>query len=288
VNTVRLLPGDSLFVFDAGGPRVTVFDPVSRRVAHTANLGTAGLVFPYWLQPTANGDALVAAYRAAYGIGPDGRQRGARREVVRLLNGDASVRQDSVLSLPEYEAIPLTLDGNAVGELFDPFGNRTLVASDGRSLFTAWTGGWSIDVHSLDGKTLRTIRPSVPPVPRAITRAEMDSVIHSMASGLIPEPRVRRAMEGVTHRDWPLLQDMLVDDTGRIWLAETGLRGEPLHWLAIGQRGELLARFDVPVNVSIRLIRGSTAYGVSRDENDVPRVVVYDLKPATSSPPKRS
>ena len=113
-------------------------------------------------------------------------------------------------------------------------------------------------------------------------------MVRAISNPMVPEPLVRRAMEGVPHRDWPLLQDLLVDDGGRIWLAETGQRGEPLHWLAFAETGALLARFDVPVNVSVKLIRGNTAYAISRDENDVPRVVVYDLKPATSTPVKRS
>jgi hypothetical protein len=288
VQEVRILPGDSLFVFDAKKSRLTVFAPASDRPAQTVSLATAGLIFPHWLLPLGSEPGFVAVYNAAFGMAPAEGARGGRREVVRLLNPDASVRQDSVLSLPEYEALQVRLGETGMAALFDPFGRRSLVASDGRRLYTAWTGDWRVDVHSLSGKLLRTVRPNVPAVPRPITPAERDSVVRALSSPMIAEPVVRRAMEAADHRDWPLLQALLVDDAGRIWLAETGLRGEPLHWLAIDERGELLARFDVPVNVAIRLIRGSTAYGIARDENDVPHVVVYDLKPTSTTPAKRS
>jgi hypothetical protein len=39
---------------------------------------------------------------------------------------------------------------------------------------------------------------------------------------------------------------------------------------------------DLPENVSLRVVRGGRAYGIELDPDDVPRVVIYELKPAAT------
>jgi len=41
---------------------------------------------------------------------------------------------------------------------------------------------------------------------------------------------------------------------------------------------------DLPENVSLRVVRGRMAYGVELDEDDVPRVVIYELRPLRPAP----
>lgn len=287
VGGVRLLPGDSVFVFDAHASRVTVFPPASDRPAYSVNVGTGGLLFPYWVQPVPREGALLALYRAAYGMSADGGPRGHRRETMRLLNGDASLRRDSVLSFPEYEAVPFE-SGGAKGVLFNPFGRRMLVAMGAGRVYTAWSGGWSIDVHSPAGKLLRTIRPAGEPRPRPIEPAERDSVVDMLANPYAPKAIVGRALDAVGNRTWPVLQDMVVDDRGRIWLAVTGMRGENVHWTAFDEHGSRVGGFDLPEGVRLHRIRGDAAYGVRLDADDVPEVVVYDLLPAADGPLARS
>lgn len=280
VGGVRLLPGDSVFVFDAVSARVTVFPPASDRPAYTVNVGTGGLLFPYWVQPVPREGALLALYRAAYGMSADGGPRGHRNETMRLLNGDASLRRDSVLSFPEYEAVAFENNG-ARGVLWNPFGRRMLVAMGGQErVYTAWSGGWSIDVHSPSGRLLRRIRPAGEPRPRPIEPAERDSVVRMLANPYAPQAVVRRAMDAVGNRTWPMLQDLVVDDRGRIWLAVTGMRGEEVHWTAFDDAGRRVGGFDLPEGVHLHRIRGDVAYGVRLDADDVPEVVVYDLRPA--------
>lgn len=284
VNVVRLLPGDSLFVFDAGATRVTVFGPGADRAAYTVDVGTRNLLFPYWASPVPAQRALVAAYRSAYGATVDGSPRGKQSEFLRLLNGDASLRRDSVLSFPEYEAIPLMSGGQTRGELFNPFGRHMLLQAAGDRVYTAWTGDWKIDVHSVSGEKLGTIVPSVSANPRPITSAEMDSVIGTMTIPGFGRATIERAMAGAGNKTWPLLRDMVVDDVGHVWLAATGLRGEPVHWIGFDEHGARVGAFDLPENVTIRVLRNHVAYGVRLDENDVPHVVVYDLQPAHPDP----
>lgn len=286
VNNVRLLPGDSLFAFDAGAERVTVFPPNSDHPAYSVNLSTAGLVFPFWVAPSSDG-GMLAMFRAAYGVGPDGKERGPSVELLRVLNPDASIRRDSVLKFPEYEAVNIN-KGEMQGTLFSPFGRRMLFADVGDRVYSAWSGNWKIDVYSTAGAHLRTIEPGEPPRPRPVTQAEMDSVVESMASHIpFPRPVLQRAMEDAGRSTWPLLRQLLVDDAGRIWLAVAGQRGESDHWVAVDEQGRRVGAFDLPASVKLHVIRGDSAYGVALDADEVPHVVIYDLKPVHPEP-KRS
>jgi hypothetical protein len=287
VNAVRVLPGDSLFAFDAAAARVTVFGPASDRPAHTLSLSTAGLFFPYQVARLPDG-ALLAVFRAAYGVGPDGGERGPRKETIRLLNPDASLRRDSVLTFPEYQALEVA-QGNVQGALFSPFARQMLVAVDGDRVYSAWSGDWRIDVHTATGRDLGTIHPAGQPQPRPVTGAEMDSVVSAIKAD-VPFSRetIQRAIDAAGNRTWPLLQAIMVDDAGTIWLAVTGQRGEPVHWIGVDGQGRRVGAFDLPGRVKVHLIRGGTAYGVSLDDDDVPHVVIYDLKPVHPQPARPS
>jgi len=287
VNDVRILPGDSLFAFDGGASRVTVFGPESQRPAHMVSLSTANYVFPYMVMPVTGG-SMLGVFRAAYGDMPDGKPRGRRHDTVRLLNPDASVAVDSVLAFPEYEAVEIK-QGPVEGALFSPFGRETLLANAGDRVYAAWTGSWQVEVYSTRGRHLASIRPENPPQPLPVTGAEMDSVTEKMSGGGLPFERqmVRRSLEQAGRDTWPLLNQMLVDDAGRIWMAPTARAGEPLRWVAVDEQGRRVGAFETPARVKLHLIRGDTAYGVALDADDAQHVVIYDLKPVHPEP-KRS
>jgi hypothetical protein len=286
VNSVRVLPHDSVLAFDAGVSRVTVFAPVAERAAYTIDFAGPAQFFPYAVQRVSDG-GFLGVYRAAYGDARMGGHPGQRVEVMRLLNPDASLRQDSGLKFPEYEAVDL--DGPMRGTIFSPWGRQTLVAVHGDRVYTAWSGEPLVEVHSTTGKHLATIRADGPFPERPITSAEFDSVASETVKGLpLPLEPVRRALEKSGKRTWPLLQDLLVDDAGVVWLAVTGERGEGVHWIGVDERGRRVAAFDVPDRVRIHLIRGRAAYGVQLDDDDVPHVVIYDLKPQPTRTQERT
>jgi hypothetical protein len=287
VTAIHILPGDSIFAFDGGSARVTVFPPGSERPAHMLSMSTANLLFPHWVDPLPGG-GMLAAFHPAFGDTPDGSARGKRMELLRLLNSDASVERDSLLTFPEYEAVQID-HGPFQGALFSPFGRRTLYAAAGDRVYTAWTGGATVEAYSPTGKHVATIRLADAPPLRAVTRAEMDSVVTSMQKGL-PFGRqvIQRAMEGAGNWNWPLLRQLLVDDSGRIWLAVNGQRGEPVHWIAMDEQGRRVGAFDLPESVKLFVIRGDAAYGVEKNADDVQRVVAYRLDAVHARPAGRA
>lgn len=278
VATVGLLPGDSLYAFDMGHGRLTVFAPGTFRVAYTSQIGREQLFSPDDARLVQGGRLAVAMFTAAYGSFDDRETRGARKTVVRLLNADGSLRKDSVLAVGERENLILH---NPEAISINPFGRMTHFAfASGDRIVSAWSDSLKFEVHDIEGRHLRTVRPAHAPPRRPITGHDRDSVSAALANDLVPATTIRRALEQYPATTWPLLQAMLVDDQDRIWAAITGTRGEPVHWTAFDMKGKPVAQVDLPENTRLRVVRGSRAYAVEVDDDDVPQVVVYDLAPS--------
>lgn len=284
LTDVQVLPRDSIYAFDGGLSRVTVFPPSSDKAAYSVNVGTNSMLFPYWVRAVTSRRTLFAAYRAAVGDGDGRGLHGRRKDVVRILNPDGSILRDSVISFEEAEA--LIFHGSVEGVAQNPFGREPVFALGGDDrLYAAWSGALAVSVYSADGKPTTTIRPTIAVNPRRITDHDRDSVIQSL-SPTFPAAAVRRAFAEIGSDSWPLFRDMVVDDADRVWLGLLGGHGEPVHWTAFDQAGAQVASMDLPENVSLRVVRGRMAYGVERDADDVPRVVVYELRPIRPPPPR--
>jgi hypothetical protein len=281
IQGIRVLPGDSVYAFDVGLERATVFGPGSQRPAYSVELGTNAMLFPYWAAPSASARKVFAAYRASFGEGDGRGENGHRKEVLRILGPDGSIERDSVVVFNEAEA--LFLHGAVEGVALNPFGRSPVfdLGSDGH-VYAAWNGSLEIAVISADGKRVRTIHPRIEATPRPITGRDRDSMVAVLRKN-VPPAEVRRAFAAIGSDSWPLYREMVVDDAANVWLGLLGKHGEPVHWTAFDQNGAQVARMDLPENVSLRVVRGRRAYGVELDQDDVPRLVIYELRPAGSA-----
>jgi hypothetical protein len=240
------------------------------------------MLFPYWVRAVTSRRTLFAAYRASVGEGDGRGLHGRRKDIVRILNPDGSILRDSVLAFDEAEV--LMLHGAVEGVARNPFAREPVFALGGDDrLYAAWSGALTVSVYSADGRPTTTIRPTITANPRRITEHDRDSVVQSLSPS-IPTAVVRRAFAEIKSDSWPLFRDMVVDDADRVWLGLLGGPGEPVHWTAFDQTGAQVASMDLPENVSLRVVRGRMAYGVELDEDDVPRVVVYELRPIRPPP----
>lgn len=278
VGTIGLLPGDSLYAFDPGHRRITVFTPTTFRPAYNTQIGQNQLFPAYDARLVQGGRSAVAMFQAAYGSYDDREIKGPRKTVVRLLDADGSLRKDSVLAVGERENLILH-SPEAIS--INPFGRMTYFAlASGDRIVSAWSDSLKFEVHTVEGRHLKTVRPSYAPPRRPITSRDRDSVSAALGNDWVPATTIRRALDRYPPTTWPLLQEMIVDDRDRIWAAITGARGEPVHWTAFDMEGNRVAQLDLRENTRLRLVRGTRAYAVETDDNDVPQVVVYDLTPS--------
>jgi hypothetical protein len=275
-NSIDLLPGDSLFVFDGQQQRATVFLPYTADVAYTVRLRQPGFVFAMGIRPIRGTQGFIGLYRTAVGD-----VRGTdlvRRDVIRVLNPDGSVRRDSVLTLREPELAELDGPGGH-GYFWPPFARRGLVAfgPDGR-IYSAWSDTARIDIHDVNGRAAGTIRPKVDA--RALPLPEQ--VVDSFAALMAPDPQPRGPALQALRRwsTWPVLESMLVDDQSRVWLKLRTEDAAPGTWMAFRETGERVGSVRLPPNAHPRLIRGDRVYAALLNEVDVPTLVVYQLVPS--------
>ena len=267
INDVRLLPGDSLLVVDPAQARISVFRPHSAVLDHTRPLGDEPGELVVQVAPGADGRLLTHSMRAH---GPVGDPR-SRDDVVRTQDRSGTARP--VLALSPNEVLQMEMQG-AMGYFMPGFAPRRIVRlRDGR-VYTARTDSSTVRVFDASGSQVAAFTPSGLPERHSISAREYDSVTASFGDAAL----VRRARPLVQQRwrTWPLIDDMLVDDRGGVWIKPA--RQGRNRWLHHDAAGALVGSLELPANAMPRVIAGGRVYSVVKDELDVPRVVVYALE----------
>jgi hypothetical protein len=207
-----------------------------------------------------------------------------RSDVIRILNRDGSVLQDSILAVPEPEVLEFRSE-QANGFFLPPFARQSLVRWDGSGrIYSLWTDSSRIRIHDWEGRERGSFTAQFGTSQLALSDAAIDSVSQRAAGGSIPSRALSAAFRE-RWQTWPLVEDMLVDDRARVWLRPV-TRSPVAEWLAFDARGTQVATFQLAASVRPRLIRGDRLYAISRDSLDVETLVVYRLTPSSTPTPE--
>jgi len=166
------------------------------------------------------------------------------------------------------------------------FGRANLLAVGTHGLFTAGTDAFDVTLRGMDGHPVRTFGRVHAPV-RA-TDSDAEAVIKATIEehgyrGMLDAAQIERAqreqLSHMGHRDTlPAIQRMLVDGEGDVWLEEFRVDSKAAAtWSVFDPEGRWLGRVVTPAGVKVLHISGGTVIGVTRNELDVERVVVYPL-----------
>lgn len=270
---VQVLRSDSVQVYDLQSRRITVFAPGGEEVAYVVS--TAGaLGFASEVVRVSGGDQLLGVFRQAFSPSDDPARDAERMDVVRLVSIGGEVIRDSIDVFPSAEALVLR-NGGAVSVMRNPWGRRGIVrlGTDGR-VHRVWTDTLGVRSMSLDGTALGswTAGSERPP----ITTADIEGAL--IGAG----PRAqqwRRSIEEAGRRRWPTVAGFVVDDRHRGWLALGGPADEPVEWVVFDDRGVYESSVLLPARSDIVCVAGGRVYAVEKDDMDVPRIVVYGLRP---------
>ncbi|MHB1169739.1 MAG: hypothetical protein ACYC28_10720, partial [Longimicrobiales bacterium] len=71
--------------------------------------------------------------------------------------------------------------------------------------------------------------------------------------------------------------NILVDDTGHLWVEEYTTPGEPHAWSVFDPVGAFLGSVQVPADLQLTHVGRDAVFGVYRDESGLETVRVYDL-----------
>lgn len=272
INDVRLLAGDSLMVVDPVQSRISIFRPHSSVLDHTRPLKHEPGELVGQVSPGADGRLLTHSMRAH---GPDGDPRN-RDDVVRSQDTAGTAR--AVLALSPNEVLQMELQG-AMGYFMPGFAPRRIVRlRDGR-VYTAWTDSATVRVFDDGGRQVAALTPSALPPREPISSREYDSIAATFGDAAL----VRRARPLVQQRwrTWPLMEDLLVDDRGGVWIKPA--RQGRNQWLHHDSAGAFVGSLELPANAMPRVITGGRVYCVVKDELDVPQVVIYALEAGAGS-----
>lgn len=270
VGHLQVLPGDSLLVFDGQLDRLTVFAEHYDTSRSTVVPDVSGL----WRMrgPRAG---YLAMDREAFYAGEDAAADEERYDVYSILDESAqSYALDSVLTVPSSET--LIMRGRGVVSIRDhPYGREGLVGMLAAGGFAyASSGALSVSVVGPEGQPLHSF--AYPLAPLAVSRADLQAEIDK--DSVFADVLVAGAPY-----TWPPLVGLETDDRDRIWLGLRSSRTE-WEWAAFTPDGGHVGSVSLPAGLRVIAVSEGKLFGVLKDDLDVPRIRVYDIREASLVP----
>jgi hypothetical protein len=276
------LLGDTLWAVDQQLRRVSLFTAtgVFRRSFDLPMIGTlrvtVGAVLP---------DATIA--QTTTQITTAGSNVGWANLLVRLHGNGRSADTIAVLKPGVGDWI---YRGTTGGETWAVVLNNPL--SDG-SLFDASSNGQTLvvvhrEAGSAQGSAFEVVRidatgralwtRTLPYSPRALSTSVKDSLIKSAGSRSSNEREIRAIAKFPAHI--PTISRVVAGEDGTIWLRREEFgRSGVAEWNVMSRNGQLIARLETPKALQVHAATAQQVFGVLPDENDVPVVVRYHVRP---------
>ncbi len=274
-TTVEVARGDSIYVFDAGPERLTVFTlspspSMSRSVAIAREQGSRGTDAWGFLRTVRMlGDSLAARFWPYYA-----REEGYRQPapVIWRSMSDEGVLGDTLLR--ERRAhISISFDGQGVGIEALPFDRKTVAAPgpNGR-LYHGWTDSLQINATAPDGAT--EVIAHVPTEPVPVTAADRDSALTP-----IERADLREQFADAIPQTQPAFMDLVVADDGRLWVQRPadGPDAGTVAWWVLDPKTKTTHEVQLPANANLEVVRDGKAYGTTTTETGAPAVVRYTI-----------
>ncbi len=274
LTTLRRLPGDTVLAYDPTDARLSWFDPAGQFVRATT-LRPVGEVPPRFVERFDDGSLLLSVSTRRF---PSGPPSGTSRDTLLWLRMRGEDAMDSLPVTPGTESsITVTRAGGAVQSMRVmtlPFMRGVQTAAAGDRYWQALTETYSIVLRRADGTPERIVRRRVEAVP--VRGAYLDSVrrVREADHG----PQANDVFEGVEiPGQLPVLERLLVDDTGALWVQRTAWPRAGAEWDVFDAEGTMLGTVRMPVGLRAAHIGADFVLGVWRDEDGVEQVRMYRL-----------
>jgi len=290
ISYMRLLPGDTVLVFDGANRRTTIIAPDGSHVRDFTS-GDEGQISTI-VGATHDGTLLVRRFTA----GSTSITSGLQRNDVEF----SIVRGDSTIADPTYPGpeMMIQVDQDGGGQIASimimqlPFARDTRTAAGPDRFFIGSTESYRIDVWSADGAMVRSIRVNEPV--RAVTddMVRMANEVTIERSRAVAESRgdefdeaaLRKRLAGQQHAPFvPAYGVLLPVEDGGLWVQEyamPSIEDEPTRWTMFDPDGGRIGMIELPPRFSPRYVSGDTVLGIHLDELDVQYVRAYTFSPA--------
>lgn len=181
--------------------------------------------------------------------------------------------------MPAGEMLGGRIGGQGSGGMPRPLGQASLFALSADRLFMGTSNSEAVDVYSLSGQRLRTIRLGV--TTRAPSRAQYeraaDNFISIMPAGM--RDAAREWVMGIPMPDrLPAYTALLTDDAGLLWVV-LSVPGDPTTRLRVlRENGASVADLTVPVNLTVFEVGADYLLGGREDETGEPHLMLFRVR----------
>ena len=269
INTLQVLPGDSLMVFDPRLSRMTVFSEERLDSGRTTAVPPLLSVSRLWRLPGPERRHMAYDLQPFY-AGDSGEMDDERFDVLSILDGSAQETAfDSVLLVPQPRSLVVRSGGNVtVGR--HPYGDANFFGVlPGGGFATLTTRALAVTIVGPDGKQTEFSHPTIP-IP--VSSEHLDSTLATL------NPAQARVLRDGAPYTWPPVRTMIVDDHDRIWI---GLRAQPgethREWAAFTRDGRHVASVRLATSLWARAISGDKLLALALDDLDVPTLLLYRI-----------
>jgi hypothetical protein len=269
---------DTVVVWDPFGSRITVLGPggtVARIVSVSAAAGKSyrgiGLL----------GDGSLLLREPDDREVPDG-ESAATARYQRVSTSDGA-RLDRIGPYALGERFTKFEGRNWVSE-WVIFGKRGIITTAPQGIFTGTSDRFEMTLLGNDGHVVRAI--GRPHHPRPASKADVEAALEQRRSGSDLQsvsPTMaqieRELFTRLPHRDTlPAFTRALVDGGGNLWMEEFRIDPDAEGtWSVFDPGGRWLGQVQTPAGVKVMSIARDAMVGVTTDEDDVERVVIYPL-----------
>ncbi len=183
-----------------------------------------------------------------------------------FIDQEGSINTETILEIDSDEHV---VDYSS-GQMLLPTSRDALVAisTDG-DIFTSNSEEFLIKVYDRHGEYQYALY-------KPYKRRELDK--DKLASEY--ESSRRRAIQDAELPEtWPALDEVLMDDENRLWIATLPDDPDMLEWWVLDENSELLTRFDWPKYKEIKEIKNSSVFvRIASHETGLTEVIQYDIE----------
>ncbi|MFG1691431.1 6-bladed beta-propeller [Gemmatimonadota bacterium] len=268
--------GDSIFVYDYGLGRWSIFSP-DGQFARSARVTTPGGQRVEIAQPFSNGAVMGMRLMPPSNL--------IGRDLVGMWQGETSLMRfsaegeylTSIASIPgpELWLPPRPPDQTYFNYLPALFGYWPYMATSGDLVFTGTDHGFEVAAFSETGNLRRLVR--IPGPERSLTGNDVERFLERVREEHFPGMAVglSRMDRPETH---PWFSKIMVDAAGNLWISEyVQLVFDPERWTVFDSHGNLLGDVVVPRRFMILDIGLDFMLGRRLDDLDVEHVQLYRL-----------
>lgn len=289
-------PTDSLVVLDILVRRMTVLGP-DGGVGRSFSLGGLGGA----MMPDASGSVNMSLPSGMLDDGSligvslalqiNSNREGTFRDSIPAIHfGPDGAVVDTMSWFPglEMEQMTLSFGGQSVSTPTGvPLGKNTIIVAAGSHAYVATNNSWEVQVWQPGTGLQRIIRLNRPA--RALAaegvaqhRKDMIQLMDAQAGASLPAQLRDQMVERINSVTYPsalpFIANILVDDSGHLWVQEQDQPGDRTpHFAVFDPTGRMLGWVDMPDRFRPTQIRGDQVIGVWQDDDDVEYVRVYRL-----------